>query len=113
MFAGYGGRIFISLSDNKSFTVLVVCHDDGLGSFVVFSPHKTLPEETLNIAKEHVKALGFKEGHFIQPNYDLDCESPLEDVPVAKNLTLPIFLTNVLVVPPRYPITNHIFNIKK
>jgi hypothetical protein len=111
---GYGGRIYISLSDNKSFTLFVLCHDDGLGSFVVTSPHKTLPEETLNIIKEHVKALGFKKEYFIQPNYELDnCESPVgkdEELPVPKNFTIPRFLANLLAFPTRRYSSNAVFN---
>jgi len=115
---GHGGRNYISLSDNKSFTVWVLCHDDGLGSFAVTSAQRTLPPETLNIAKEHVKALGFKEENFLEPNSELDCESPLESVPVAKNLTvivpLPLFPTNFLAGPATYfPFNYRYISVRK
>jgi len=115
---GHGGRSYTSLSDNKSFTVFVVCHDDGLGTFGVISSQRTLPPETLNIAKEHVKALGFKEENFLEPNSEIDCESPLESVPVAKNLTvivpLPLFPTNFLAGPATYfPFNYRYISVRK
>lgn len=115
---GYGGRVYISFSDNKSFTILVQCYDDGVGSFVVTSPYKTLSPEAMTMAKEHLKALGFKEKNFLELNYDQDCDAPIEDVPTPKNLTtVPFYFSNLLLVPspPRYTGlgNTYLFGIRK
>jgi len=85
---GIGGTAYLSLSDNKNFNVYVVCYDDGLGTFFMTTGQQQLDDSILNIAKEHVKALGFQEDNFVVPNYSLDCDGQLDDVPVPKNLTL-------------------------
>lgn len=113
MFSGVGGRAYVSLSDSKSYTLWVLCFDDGLGTFVVDSLDKTLPTETLNIIKEHVKALGYKKEHFLEQNYDLDCDAALIDVPVPKNYTVPLLLSNVLLVPRFVGVHSSVLLIKK
>jgi len=108
-----GGRAFVSLSDSKSYILWTLCFDDGLGTFVVDSLEKTLSAETLSVVKAHVKALGYKEEYFLEQNYDLDCDTPLTDVPVPKNYTVPVLLSNVVLVPRFVGVHSNVLLIKK
>lgn len=59
------GTASIILSDNQSYTVFEFCFDTGMRTFVVYSRDTDLPQEQLNSIKLHLKAIGYKERHFV------------------------------------------------
>jgi hypothetical protein len=62
-------RSYVTLKDNKSFVVFVVCWEDEESSWQVISTDASLDEEVKNEILDHVKTLGFKE----ENTYDTNC----------------------------------------
>jgi len=69
------GTASLILSDNKSNNVFEFCFDNGLRTFAMFS--KTLKDEynDMKAVKLHLKALGFKEKHFIDLDPKFNCDN--------------------------------------
>jgi len=65
------GTASIVLSDNKGYNVLEFCFDNGLRTFAMFA--KRVGENDIDAVKLHLKAIGFKEKHFIDLNPDRNC----------------------------------------
>ncbi|OXA64525.1 hypothetical protein Fcan01_00935 [Folsomia candida] len=51
--------VSLSLSNGVSFTLGVVCHDDGVGAWIVNSPNWSISEEDIYAISQHVASLGF------------------------------------------------------
>ncbi|ODM90237.1 hypothetical protein Ocin01_16443 [Orchesella cincta] len=94
---GLTGYASIALSDNQSYNVFDFCFDNGLRSFAVVTTTGPLSAIHLEVVKAHLKALGFKEEHFLYARTS-DCEIETEPSPAPPSIKYPKYFiaTNIL-----------------
>jgi len=66
------GTASIILSDNNGYNVFEFCFDNGLRTFAMFA--RKMGENDIDAVKIHLKAIGFKQRHFIDLNPDINCD---------------------------------------
>ncbi|CAL8103870.1 unnamed protein product [Orchesella dallaii] len=66
----YGGTLYTTLTDNKTFFFTAVCMVNGEMSWGVESTSPTLPEETKKKIFDHAVSLGFNREDFTELKYD-------------------------------------------
>lgn len=54
----------VTLSNNRSYNVVVLCYDDGVATWAVQSPKESLTKMETTAIEEHLLALGFSENSF-------------------------------------------------
>lgn len=67
--ADMGGISQLSISNNKDFNLGVICWDDGVGTWIVNSPQRSLSSRNKYLVEQHLKALGFNSDHFFTFNW--------------------------------------------
>jgi hypothetical protein len=67
---GFGGKIYTTMTDNKTFFVTAICTNDGQMVWNVGSLYPTLMKETKDQILEHVTSLGFKKEYMTELRYD-------------------------------------------
>jgi hypothetical protein len=108
------GTASIILSDNNAYNVFEFCFDNGLRTFAMFA--RRVGENDIDAVKLHLKAIGFKDRHFIDLNPDINCDGVGNSVlfprtgeydlpsprPLSKELIKFVGHNNLLPVAPLY-----------
>ncbi|CAL8103879.1 unnamed protein product [Orchesella dallaii] len=67
---GMVGRVYSTLTDNKTFLFYATCYSDNQMSWNIFATTKTLSDSTKQQIFDHAKSLGFNPEYFTELRYD-------------------------------------------